>query len=277
MIKRILVALAGSQYSEREVEEAVRLAQIHEASLTGVTVVDIDRLSDTGAVPLGAGFSAQQLAEYRIEEAREQSRQAVEGFHKACEKAGVSHRLFRENGDPFETLISHWRYHDLTLLGLRGLFEFGIIDEPHDSIAKLISRGVRPVLTVHQAFESPIKVLVGYNGSMESAKAMKRFVQLHLWPDCRIRVVCYDENKPREEARQLIEEAVDYCHAHGFEAEGEVMEGDPTKGLLEEANNFNADVVVAGNSHRRLILRKVFGSTTLRLIEQCERALFLTQ
>ncbi|HSR68171.1 MAG TPA: universal stress protein [Acidobacteriota bacterium] len=277
MIKRILVALAGSQHSERKIEEAVRLARRHDASLTGVTIVDIDRLSDTGSVPLGAGHSAQQLAEFRIEEARQQSRKAVNDFVKACEKAKVRHRLYRENGDPFESLISYWRYHDLTILGLRSLWEFGVIDEPHDSIAKLIAQGVRPVLTVDQPFKSPVKVLVGYNGSMESAKAMKRFVSMQLWEKCDLRVVCYDENKPREEARQLIEDALEYCREHGLEPQGEVMEGDPTKGLLEEAKRFDADIVVAGNSHRRLILRKVFGSTTLRLIEQCERALFLTQ
>ncbi len=62
MIKHILVALSGTPYTPIAVERAIELAQIHGASVTGVTVVDLKTLSDVGPVPLGGQAAAPSVA-----------------------------------------------------------------------------------------------------------------------------------------------------------------------------------------------------------------------
>ena len=62
MIKRILVGLGGTEFTTVAIRRAVELAQIHQAQLTGVTVIDVERLKRVGPVPLGGRGSSARTA-----------------------------------------------------------------------------------------------------------------------------------------------------------------------------------------------------------------------
>jgi hypothetical protein len=47
------------------------------------------------------------------------------------------------------------------------------------------------VIAVSGKFRPIQKVLIAYSGSMASAKTMKRFVQLRLWPDVQLKIVTF--------------------------------------------------------------------------------------
>jgi len=55
MIKRILLGLGGTPFTDVAIERAVELAKGHDALITGVTVVDTKQLAQVGPVPLGGG------------------------------------------------------------------------------------------------------------------------------------------------------------------------------------------------------------------------------
>ncbi len=48
MLKRILVGLGGTEYTISAIRQAVALAQVHDAQVTGVSVLDETRLRWTG-------------------------------------------------------------------------------------------------------------------------------------------------------------------------------------------------------------------------------------
>jgi hypothetical protein len=50
-------------------------------------------------------------------------------------------------------------------------------------------------------------VLIAYSGSMESAKTMKWFVHLGLWPKAKLRIVTFEHQV--DEAEQLVGDAAD--------------------------------------------------------------------
>jgi nucleotide-binding universal stress UspA family protein len=183
--------------------------------------------------------------------------------------------VVRETGNPYDKLISVWRYNDLTVAGLRGLFEYGVVHEPDDILKRLISKGVRPILAVAREFRSVRRVLIAYDGSMEAAKALKRFVQMALWPDITMKIVCVD--KPVDEANRLLIDAVQYCKVHGHVAEQERLEGSPRDTLLDHAASWEADLIVMGSSSRARLLQHLLGDTTLHAIRHAEIPLFLTQ
>jgi len=110
---------------------------------------------------------------------------------------------------------------------------------------------------------------------MESAKAMKRFVEMQLWPVSQVRIVCFEDGKGH--ARQLVADAADYCRAHGLAAETECVTGSPKEHLLSYIQNWGADLTVVGNSAQNLILRRIFGETALHVIRNAEQPLFLAQ
>ena len=275
MVKRILVALSGTPFTDSAIKHALELAQFHQAELTGVTDVDLSRIADVGPVPIGGGAAATGLTEHRLHITEEHIDKAISDFEKGCAEAGMVHCIDRETGDPFEHLSDRWRYHDLTIAGLRGLFEYGVVHSPDDEILRLISKGIRPILAVAKEYRQIKKVLITYNGSMESAKAMKRFVQMRLWPDVAVHIVCFD--KPTDEAEKLLSEAKSYCSAHGLDAITERVEGSPREVILDFAKQVQADLIVLGSSSRARLIKQLLGDTVLHCLRNADIPLFLSQ
>jgi hypothetical protein len=63
-------------------------------------------------------------------------------------------------------MIAHSRYNDVTIFGLKSLFDYGFTTEPRDTLIRLVSQGVRPIVAVSPEFRNIRKVLIAYSGSM---------------------------------------------------------------------------------------------------------------
>jgi nucleotide-binding universal stress UspA family protein len=275
MIKRILLGLGGTPFTDVAIDRAVELAKLHDAIITGVTVVDTKQLAQVGPVPLGGGAYAAKLREQRLTVTEERIEKAIEKFKEKGIESKISTKLERETGDPFESMIAHARYNDVTIFGLKSLFDYGFTTEPRDALIRLVSQGVRPIIAVSLKFRTIHKVLIAYSGSMESAKAMRRYVQLNPWRNVRLRVVYFGKSDAR--TVQLLEDAAEYCRDHGFSTETEMVEKSARDHLIEYAQQNNMDLIVMGNSIRNLIFRHLLGDTVLNAIQQSDRPLFLAQ
>ena len=275
MIKRILVGIGGTEYTDVAIERALEIAKIHDAVVTGVTIVDMKRLQRVGPVPLGGAAYADKLRKKRTDITKERIDRAMARCEDGCRKSGIACRIGQETGDPFELMISHSRYNDLTIFGLRSLFDYGFTPEPRDALIRLVSQGVRPIIAVSPEYREIHKVLVAYNGSMESAKAMRRYVQLRPWVDASLRIVYFGDEDGK--ALELMEDASEYCRAHGLTAETDVVAGPAKNGLITYARENDFDLIVMGNSSRSILMRQIVGDTVLNTIQQADRPLFLAQ
>lgn len=277
MIKRILVGLGGTPYTPVAIQRAVSLARRFDAKITGVTVVDVKHLSKVGPVPVRGEQAADKLFRHRIAVTKERIEEAISKFESACAEAGIKYQIKQEEREnPFDLMISLARYHDLMIFGLRSLFEYGIsVEEPKDTLVRLVSAGVRPLIAVSDEFRPIHKILIAYSGSMESAKTMKRFIQLCPWPDVKIKIATFQHSE--DKARQLLYHASEYCLAHGFVVETELNPGLPKNILFPMATLWQADMIVMGNSARNLMLRRLISETALHIIRNADRPLFLCQ
>ena len=274
MIKRILLGLGGTPYTTVAIQRAVGLAKRFEAEITGVTVIDVSRLFMVGA--MGGERAAHDMTS-RIFLTKERIGEAISTFEAACTAEGIKYQVKQEDEkDPFDLMISLARYHDLMIFGLRSIFEYGISpEEPRDTLARLITAGVRPIIAVSDKFRTIQKVLIAYSGSIESAKTMKRFVQLRLWPDVKLKIVTFQSSE--DKTQQLLYDASEYCRAHGFHVESDSNPGSPKDFLLPMATLWQADMIVLGNSARTLLMKRVIGETALHIIRHADRPLFLCQ
>ncbi|MGF1580362.1 MAG: universal stress protein [Gemmataceae bacterium] len=280
MMKRILAGLGGTPFSQSTIQYSVELARRHNAEVTGVTVVDVNRLIQVGPVPIGGNYWADELRRHRIRVTHERIEEVIQNFETACRDGDIRHQVKREERrEPFDLMLSSARYHDLMIFGLRSIFEYGVIDESYhsgsDLLIKLITGGIRPILTVSETYRPIRRVLICYSGSMESAKTMKQFVRMRLWPDVQLRIVTFD-HKP-DKGQRLLTNAAEYCRAHGFTPEVTHIPGPPKDQVLPVAEEWDADLIVMGNSARNLLLRQIFGETALHVIQHADRPLFLSQ
>lgn len=275
MIKRILLGLGGTEYTSVAIQRAVELAGIHGALITGVTVEDTKKLKQVGPVPPGGAMYAAKLREQRLAISEERIDGAIEQFKAKCSEADIPAKFERETGDPFETMIAHARYNDVTIFGLKSLFDYGFTEEPQDALIRLVSQGVRPIIAVSPQFRTIRKVLIAYSGSMESAKAMRRYVQLNPWPEVRLRIVHFGRRD--SDTEQLLNDAHGYCRDHGFPTETELVDQSARNALMTYAQEYEMDLIVMGNSIRNLLLRHLLGDTVLNTIQLSDRPLFLAQ
>ena len=119
------------------------------------------------------------------------------------------------------------------------------------------------------------RVLVAYSGSLESAKTFKHFVMSGLYADAPVRIVHFG-NDPQAAARRL-EKSSRYFAAHGRQVDTDYAAGDPAKELIPYAQAWKADLIVAGNSAKNLIMRRLFGETALTLLRDSPLPLYLAQ
>ncbi len=278
MIKKILLGLGGTPYTNVAIQRAVQLAKQFEAEITGVTILDLDRLRGAG---LAQGKAVPE-AMNRVNLVRDRFEEAISAFESTCAAEGIRFQVKKEEKETsFDLMISLARYHDLMIFGLRSIFQYHIsihdlsIEEPKDTLARLIAAGVRPIIAVSDTFRPIQKVLIAYSGSMESAKAMKRFVQLRLWPEAKLKIVTFQRSE--DKAQQLLYDASEYCRAHGFSAQTEYNPGSPKDFLLPFAVYWQADMIVLGNSARNLLVKRLLGETALHIIRNADRPLFLCQ
>lgn len=276
MIRTILLGLGGTPFTDVAIERAVELARIHQAIITAVTVVNPATIGRIGPVPVGGGAYAQRMRDHRRQETEKTVQAAIDYFHQRCRTAGVPARVEPETGNPFSLMARRARFNDLTIFGLRSLFDYGITAEPKAALINLLAQGVRPIIAVSEQYRPIKKALVAFNGGMPSAKAMRRFLQLNPWPGAELEIVHFNPN-PEAGDDDDLKEAADYCRAHGFSVEATLRKAPPREALLAHARDTEADIIVMGNGMRRLLLRKVMGDTVLDTIQNADRPLFLSQ
>ena len=276
MIKRILVGLGGTPFTTVATKIATELGDLHQAQLTGVTVVDAGKLDKVGPVPAGGEAYAQRLRDRKARITKEGTEEAIAAFKAHCsEQHVVCRRIEYEQKDPFAAMISEARYNDLTIFGLRSIFDYGFTTDPDKAIIKLLTQGVRPILAVADAYRPIKKALIAYSGSMESAKAIRHFLHLNPWPGVNLQIVHFQEGTEKEAF--LLKDAAEFCEAHGFEVKTDMLKGRAKTDLLPFARENNADLIVMGNSVNKALIRRLLGDTVLATIKSADRPLFLSQ
>lgn len=275
MIKRILAGVCDPQYTASVARYSTEIAKRCSAEVTAISVTDIERLRNVGPVAIGGGTFANDLVSERIEMNDKAILQSLDILTRLCDEAEVPCHVVRAGGSPYKKLLDASRYHDLMVFGLRGLFEHGVIGEPPNELVQLIESGVHPVLAVGPNYRPVHRVLVAYSGSVESAKTVRNFIHLDLWPDAEVKVIHVGDSE--DSGHALLTDISEYFAAHGRKVETELMEGSPNEVVLKQAGEWDAELIVVGNSAKSLIRRRVFGETALVAIRDSELPLFLSQ
>jgi len=276
MIKKILVGVSGTPSLQAKIDAAVDLAKRNKASISVLSILDTQALRNVGPVPIGAQYHAGKLRNTRMEKSREKAEAAIAAFESACVKSNIPFEAIREEGDPIDMLSQVWRYHDLCLLNIKGWFDYDVIPEPEDALLKLVRKGVRPLLCVPNVARETKRVMIAYNGSIESAKTMKHYAQFNLWPDAKHTLVCMGATKTDENANDMLERAREYLAVHGIEAKPLHVTGKYDSPIHDFSKELGADLTVMGGSYKRVLLFEKFGKHAKKMIRDAECALFMS-
>ncbi len=273
-IKRVLVPLDPSPYTEAATARACEVAKSHQAQISGLAVLDSPGIRSLVAP---ADVYYWPLVRDAVMEVTEHARSEIEKvekrFAEACQVRGANHVETDMEGVPADLILEASGLYDLTVIGLRTFFHFETRETPGDSLAKILRRTVTPILAVPkedtgQAFQH---AMVAYDGSLNSARALREFAQFAKPMDLTVTLVSAHDD-PRI-AQSLLDDAGAYFNAHDlpgfFTRTVQAAHLKPTD--LEEA-----DLVVAGIHSGRFFKDLMVGSFTKAMIEKGDTALFLS-
>lgn len=273
MLKRILVDLSDTRRTDGIVRQATDLAARHEAELTVVVEPEVSVAAQPAQTQaIAAAGWARALHRQQIVESRAQVSAALENLHRLCGIKNVRCTVMERDGEPFQTIVDLFRFHDLFVCGTDANFDPACLEPGCEELIRLVEDGVRPLLAVSGEYRPIRKALIAISAAVDSARALKHYLHLNAWPGAEVKIVTFQGEANPE---GLLAEAVTYAHQHGIEAEQEVLAGPMSQELLPHAVECNADVVVLGNTDHSRLARWFFGGAVMEIIRESDRSLFL--
>ena len=281
MIRRILIPLDPSEYSDTAMEIGSKIALQHNAEVTGIVILDVPGLEKSiGAIPPGGIYYAEQMEKHKLDEAEQKISQVLADFKSYCEGCGIKHSEAEYQGIPGKKIAEQSLFYDLVIMGLKTFYTFEGTDTTGVPLTKYLDKSCTPVFGVTPNHKYPdaesgqkLKALIPFNGSLQAVSALQRFAHLAIPDKTEIKLVMAD--KDIEEARYYLDNAKTYLEAYGFNS----IETDLTMLDIKEAVDKQyfdwADICVVGAHSKKFALEFMVGSLTNYLIDKDEKPVFI--
>ncbi|MHB8566897.1 MAG: universal stress protein [Nitrososphaerales archaeon] len=266
LVSKILVAIDGSETSDYALNMAIKFGEPNTSTVDLLHIIGGSALvSSTPVFDPSLGTSAvvtPQVSPSGVDsdagkkDLLEDRRKLVTAQHLNCN--AISVRSDDVSGEILKT-ISSGKY-DLVVLGSRGLggikgFILGSVSQKVAKEAKI------SVLIVKAKIEGTPKILLGYDGSPDSKRALESTVMVCKkfkaavtaatvvnLPITTEGYMASTIDKWDREARAQVEEAVNDLKENGIEASAKVLDHvDIARGLAEEAEKNSYDLIIIGN------------------------------
>lgn len=276
-LRSILVGLDGSPQSEAATELGIDWIRHSNGLLVGIGIIDAAAICSAKAVPVGAIHFKEKADQARLHQASRQVEGFLDHFSKRCVSAGVSCKLLEEFGPPREGLLLEAQRYDLLLLGNRDrpTSTSETAEPPGRTLHAILKDAPRPVVAVPEDPRRGDSVLIGYDGSLQAARALYAFWAAGIGHSQKIRIVSIA--REHTEAAKCAERAVEFLAFHDIRAESTPIASTahPAEVLLDAERRFEASLVVMGAYGKPTLKEFFVGSVTRRILKEAGAPLFL--
>ena len=215
MLKRILIPLDTSEYTDSAIRIAVDMAAQEKAAeaeavtLIGMGIVDMDQL------PKGR-FASLVPREEIQREAEAQMQERIAHFRQMALKLGVREQQIQtrlEEGSPFKKIIHSSVVCDMVAMGMR--CSFPPINQDYESLSNLIHHASRPIVIADQNYSKIDQVVMIMDGTAPSSRMLYSYAQINPLPLARvIMVYARQEVEKFASLRGFFEQAASFLQEH---------------------------------------------------------------
>lgn len=276
MLTRILVALDGSDYSQVALDLGIEWAKRFNAQLVGLGIVDEPTIRSHEPVPIGGEAYKLERDEFRMAEARGKIDQFLDDFSQRCTEAGITCKTLESVGLPSKEILRESHRYDLVLLGHETHFHFETKDKADETLWRVLRHESRPVVIAPPKLKAGSSVLVAYDESPQSDRALQAFQASGLDFGQEVFVMCVG---PTEEiAAREANEAVEFLQSHDIRASRCICEshGRPGRMILDEVKRQNARMLVMGVSKHSTLRDLLLGGVTKTVLRESPVPVFFS-
>ncbi|RMG69185.1 MAG: universal stress protein [Calditrichaeota bacterium] len=268
MIKSILLAVDGSPYSEPILQYGILLGKAFQARLRVLTVMDIRifewavAIGVEGFAPIIPSSTYQEESQRLLEEKAEK---VLQRASEVLGEAGVNFQLEKESGSPVDVILEKSKLADLVVMGSRGEFERWSDKMLGATLEAVTRQCTKPVFIVRKHFQPIKRLLVAYDGSVNSNRVLPwaGFIASQL----QIPLAVLTVQAHREEAEKILQEAQDYLSAYALPELSLIhKEGDPAEKIVDTCKEIQADLILMGSYGHSRIREAILGSITVQVM-----------
>jgi len=275
MLKSVLLYLQGAKQAAPLVDFGVTLARQADARVRGLTLVDTRGLEEAEACE-SAAYLLIENTQRAVTETIHQGARAE--LSRACLEAQLNFDVRRASGNPLEILSAESRFHDLVIVSLERL-------DPRlgpgttqpaltlKDMSRLLQRGVQPLLVMPRRRHVIERVLLVYDGSEASGRAIRCYLNLGVLRNAEHRLLAIGRNEAQ--ARASLAEMAEYCASHCASIEMGYATGGVRRVLSSYAAKWEADMLIMGTGCSRDWVQRLAGRPSLDLAKSLQCALFV--
>lgn len=270
MIRSILLPLNEIFLQGPAFEHAADLARAG-ATVTGIYVLDTKSLevpvigTPEGFVPTVLTPPVPEGAEV-LERMRRRGERALEEFSGLCRAQGLAHRTLLASGLIDEAIARYAVAVDLVVIskapGTSDLSE----SETCRLIALIIKLAARPVMVVAERFRTIRRVLIAFDGSPPAGRV------LQVVPALAARASCFLVNisAGEQRAEEILSLAEQYLSSYNVSLTRKmIIESKPAEAILQASRELEIDLLVMGAYGHNPLREMIFGSTTEKVLKNC--------
>lgn len=278
MIQSVAVGIEMGALIDEVTDVALELAILYDAPLRAIYVEDTDlfrasysvpfpALPPEGPIPLDAN-AAKDLEEKFRQDERELGRR----FLRLVSDFRIRGSFRVERGSVADVLVEESRAHDLLVVGKAGTSPEGVRGALGDHVETIAKSAYCPLLIVPPGANLGERILVAYDGSVVSHRALIAAARLASSSESRLRVLVVAEE---EEGYDLLDKANSYLEAHDLRAELERKTGSAAEAILEDAVRWEAHILAMGAFGHGKISQLFGRAATHRILEGLDRLALL--
>lgn len=285
MATTILVPVDGSHASNAAAAVALRLAVRHKAAVHALGMFDTAGILDPAARPTSSVVYDQALDLKSFVDPGQRVDAVLKDFASRARAVGVPFSGVEVHGAPLPSIVSAATSCDLIVVGKTSLCSVdGELSHMPLCIELLLRTSVRPTLVVPdlkvvgEAGREQAPIVVAFDGSVVSSRALHLFALLGLGRDRQVHVLTQDDGSTKR-AEAIAEDGCALLRAHGLNpvraiALGNREAGTPAETILGVVKSVDASMIVMGAYGHRGI-KEVFGSCTQGVLSGLQTALLV--
>ncbi len=278
MIKRILLALDGSEHAEAALQYALWLAERLRAGLIGLHVIDIVSIEGSFLHDISGSLGFEPYLDFsaKMREAlQERGRVLLEAFSARCHAHGVACDTTVGMGIVANEICDQARTADLIVIGHRGVneqFSTGLLGSTAESVTR---KSPRPVFVCPIQFRAIQHPLLAYDGSQRASAAMHAAADVASALALPLTVLHVARDDTPDD--KTLEEARRYLQSYDLEVRYETVRGHPHQRIVDVIRERGYDLLFVGAYGHSRIIEMVLGSTTEYLLRNSPCPVFLAR
>ena len=280
MFKRILLCTDGSPAANIATDYALWFARklgarIHALYVTDIRILEGPLLADIsgalGAQPYSAFLP--QLKQLQ----RDKADTLLTDTAKRCRDARVECDTAHETGSLIQALLGHERNADLVVLGQRGEHAQWLGDMLGSSVERMVRASIKPCLVTPATFRPTKHILLAYDGSAESNKALRAGIELSADLAAQLTLTTVCQREQEEVASKILRQAEEQARERKLTVEAQLLHGNAEDEILHFADKINADLIVMGAYGHTRIRELILGSTTSHVMRKAKVPVLLAR